>query len=338
MKGGYKFLLAIGVLCLNSSALLAQQTSAYHAVSEVAIGGQGFWDYLTVDSTAHRLYITRGTHVQVMDTESEKIVADIPNTPGVHGVAVAPKLGRGYISNGRENTVLIFDLNTYKEIQRVPVGKNPDAILYDGSTKRVFTFNGASSDVTALDAVTGAVLGTIPVGGKPEFAVSDEKGTIFCNVEDTSKIAAIDAKELKVKSQWSIAPAEEASGLAIDTAHHRLFAVAGNKKMAVVDYRTGTLLSTPEIGAGPDACVYDAKSGLAISSNGRDGTLTLVHTDSKGNSRVVGTVPTQMGARTMALDPKTHKVYLIAANFKPASGGGRPTMEPNSTVILVYAP
>ncbi len=329
--------LSLSCLLLNGATLLAQKT-AYHQTNKVSIGGEGFWDYLTVDSGAHRLYITRGTHVQIMDTVSEKIVGDIPNTPGVHGVAVAPALGRGYISNGRENTVLIFDLKTLGEIKRVPVGKNPDAILYDSATKRVFTFNGASSDVTAVDANTGEVLGTIPVGGKPEFAVNDEKGNIYCNIETSSEVIAIDAKALKVTSRWSIAPAEEPTGLAIDNARHRVFAVCGNNKMAVVDVQQGKLIATPAIGSGPDAAVFDAKKKLAISSNGRDGTLTLIQADAQGEFKAVGTIPTQMGARTMALDPKTHRLYLISANFKPSQGGGRPSMEPNSTVILVYSP
>ena len=305
-------------------------------LAKIVIGGEGAWDYLTLDSDAHRLYVTRSSHVMVVDTEKKKVVGDITNTPGVHGVALATKLGRGFISNGRENTVLIFDLKTLKELQRVPVGKNPDAILFEPVTGRVFTFNGTSHDVTALDAATGKVLGTIPVGGKPEFAVSDEKGTVYVNIEDTSEILAFEAKTLKVKSRWPIAPGEEASGLAFDKAHRHLFAVCGNEKMAVVDANSGKVLATPTIGKGPDAAAFDAKRNLVFSSNGSDGTMTVV--DGK-TFQPVATVPTQTGARTMTLDPRTGRIYLITATFKPAAPGERrPTREPGSAMILVYGP
>jgi YVTN family beta-propeller protein len=312
---------------------------SYHLLQKIALGGEGGWDYLTVDSGAHRLYVTRSTHVTVIDTEKNVVVGDIPNTPGVHGVAVAPKLGRGFTSNGRENTVTVFDLKTLKELQRVAVGKNPDAILFDPGTTRVFTYNGTSNDITALDAMSGKVLGTIPVGGKPEFCATDEKGTIFANIEDTNEILAIDANTLKVRSRWPIAPVDGPSGLAFDKAHHRLFAVGGNQMMAVVDSVTGKLIGTPAIGKGPDAAAFDPAYGLAISSNGQDGTITLVGEDSKKRFHAVGTVTTQRGARTMTIDPKTHRLYLITASFKPAESGAaqrRPTMEPNSAVILVY--
>ncbi len=310
----------------------------YHQIKKIAIGGEGGWDDLTFDASAHHLYITRGTHVMVLDTQTDKVVGDIPNTPGVHGVAICPKLHRGFTSNGRENTVLIFDTMTLKEIQRVPVGTNPDAILFDSATNRVFTFNGRSNDVTAIDAATGKVLGTIPVGGKPEFAASDGKGMVFANIEDKSEIVAIDAKKLTVKSHWSISPVEEPSGISFDKAHRRLFAVGSNKMMAVVDADTGKVVATPEIGSGPDGSGFDPALGVAFSPNGRDGTLTVVHEDGKNSFSVAGTVPTQTGARTMTLDPKTHRVYLITATFKPSTGAGRPAMEPNTAVILVYGP
>lgn len=314
---------------------------SYHLIQKIAIGGEGGWDYLTVDSGAHRLYVTRGTHVTVLDTGKNAVVGDIPNLPGVHGVAVAPKLGRGFTSNGRENTVTVFDLKSLKELQRVAVGKNPDAILFDPGTNRVFTYNGSSNDITALDALSGKVLGTIPVGGKPEFCATDEKGTIFANIEDTNEILAIDANALKVKHRWPIAPVDGPSGLAYDKAHHHLFAVGGNQMMAVVDSVTGKLLGTPAIGKGPDAAAFDPAFGLAISSNGQDGTMTLVGEDSKKQFHPVGTVATQRGARTMTIDPKTHRLYLITASFKPAEPGAaqrRPAMEANSAVILVYGP
>jgi YVTN family beta-propeller protein len=327
--------LTLGLLVANRHALAQDAKSpAYHALAKIPIGGEGGWDYLTMDSDAHRLYATRGSHVMVIDTVKNAVIGDILGTQGVHGVAIAPKLGKGFTSNGRDNSVSIFDLKTLKEQSRVTVGKNPDAILFDANTNRVFTFNGASNDVTALDAKTGKVLGTIPVGGKPEFAATDGKGTIYANVEDTSEIVVIDAKALTVKNHWPIAPGEEASGLAFDVAHGHLFAVCSNEKMAIVDVKTGKVLATPTIGKGPDAAAFDAKNNLAISSNGRDGTMTLV--DGK-TFQPVGTILTQPGARTMTFDAKTGRIYLITASFKPAAPGERrPTMEPNSAVILVY--
>ncbi len=336
-------LIACAVLpgALQAPPARAEDASAihYHQIKKILIGGEGGWDYLTMDSANHRLYITRGTHVVVVDTDRDKIVGDIANTPGVHGVALAPKLNVGFTSNGRENTVTEFDLKTLKEIRRIPVGQNPDAILYDAATGRVFTFNGRSNDVTAVDIATGKVAGTIPVGGKPEFCASDEKGRIYCNVEDKNQIVAIDAKTLAVKAHWSISPVDGPSGLAFDRAHHRLFAVGGNKMMAIVDSETGKLVATPAIGEGPDAAAFDPGMGIAFSSNGQDGTLTLIHEDSPTKFKVVATVPTQTGARTMTIDPKDHRIYLVTAVFKAsAGGGGRPAMEPNSAVILVYGP
>ncbi len=345
-----QLLTAVGAAAslLHMSPARAQKTKpltpAYHQVAKIALGGEGGWDYLTVDSAAHRLYVTRGTHVVVVDTQKNTVVGDIPNTPGVHGVALAPKLGKGFTSNGRENTVTVFDLKTLKELSRIPVGKNPDAILYEPVTNRVFTFNGQSSDVTALDAQTGKVLGTIPVGGKPEFCASDEKGMIYANVEDTSEVILIDAQALTVKHHWKIAPGEEPSGLAFDRKSRRIFSVCGNQKMTVVDADTGKVIAFPEIGNGPDAAVFDPAYNLAISSNGQDGTLSLVKMENKNSFKTVGTVSTQRGARTMTLDPKTHRLYLITAQFKPSEGTnaeGRPnwpTVIPNSAVILIYAP
>ena len=337
--------LAIAGLTLTTKTHAAQTaTPTYHQTAKIALSGEGGWDYLTVDSIAHRLYVTRGTHVMVIDTIKNAVVGDIGNTPGVHGVAIDHKSGRGFTSNGRENTVTVFNLKTLKELARIPVGKNPDAILYDAASNQVFTFNGTSSDVTVIDAATNKVVSTIPVGGKPEFCTTNEKGMVYCNVEDKNELVAIDARTRTVKHHWPLAPGEEPTGLAIDNTHHRLFAVCGNQKMEVVDAENGKVIASPEIGNGPDATVFDPGKELAISSNGRDGTLTLVHESDKNTFKVVGTIPTQVGARTMALDPKTHRIYLITATFKKAEGdnaGGqpkRPTMEPGTAVILVFEP
>lgn len=327
---------------LVSLSAMAQCAQAqYKQVGTIPLGGDGFWDYLTIDSGAHRLYVTRGTNVMVVDTAGNKIVGTIANTPGVHGVAIAAKLKRGYTSNGRENTVTVFDLATLKELKRIPVGKNPDAILYEPITNRVFTFNGSSNDITALDAVSDKVLGTIPAGGKPEFSVSDGKGMIYVNIEDKSEVLAIDAKTLTVKGHWPLKPGEEPTGLAFDSARNLLFAVCGNKKMVVVDSQSGKVVTTVVIGDGSDAAAFDPTNNVALSSNGQDGTLTVVKVASKTSIKVIENIKTMQGARTMALDPKTHKIYLITAKFepsKPGDGQRRPKMVPNSAVLLVFAP
>lgn len=313
---------------------------SYQLVNKISLSGDMGWDQLTLDSAAHRLYVPRGTHVTVIDTEKNTVVGDIPHTPGVHAVALAPKLGRGYISNGWENTVTIFDLKSLKEIQRVGVGENPAAILFEPSTNQVFTYNARSNDITALDAVSGMVLGTLPTGGRPHYCATDEKGTLFANIEDTNEILAIDAKGLKVRNRWPLSPLERPTGLTYDKAHRRLFAVGNNEKMAVVDTATGKLLSTPAIGKGADTVVFDPGFGVAISANGQDGTLTLVGPDARQMFNALGTVPTQTGARTMALDPKNHRLYLITGTPRKVAPGAflprRGPIEPDSAVILVY--
>jgi DNA-binding beta-propeller fold protein YncE len=282
------------------------------------VGGEGGWDYLTTDAGARRLYISRGTHVIVLDLDSGKNVGDIPDTPGVHGIALAPELGRGFTSNGRDGSVTIFDIKTLAPIgSKVKVGENPDAILYDPMTKRVFTFNGRSHDSTAIDATSGKVLGTIKLDGKPEFAASDAKGEIFVNIEDQSELVAIDPSKLEVKSKWPLAPCKEPSGLAIDRKNRRLFVGCDNKMMAVVDADSGKVLATPAIGEGVDATAFDDETGLAFASCGEGAVLTVVQEESPDKFSVVENVKTQDGARTMALDPKTHNVFVVTAKFGP---------------------
>jgi DNA-binding beta-propeller fold protein YncE len=326
-------------IAIAISAMAAD--SGYHLISTYKLGGEGGWDYLTMDSAARRLYISRATHVIVLDADSGKPVGDIPDTPGVHGIALAPDLGRGFVSAGREGTVVVFDMKTLKTISKVKAGENPDAILYDPSSRRVFAFNGHSHDATAIDAASGTVVGTISLEGKPEFAATDAKGMIFVNIEDKSQIDAIDPNKLEVKARWPLAPCEEPSGLAIDADHHRLFAGCNNKMMAVVDADTGKVLATPPIGDGVDANGFDPGTGLAFASCG-EGVLTVVKEESPSHFSVAETVKTQPGARTMALDLKTHNVYLVTANFGPPP---TPTAEnphprrsilPDSFVVLVF--
>jgi YVTN family beta-propeller protein len=313
----------------------------YHLLQKVILGGEGGWDYLTVDPDARRLYISRGTHVMVVNADTYKVVGDIPNTNGVHGIAFAPKLGRGFTSNGRDNTVTVFDLKMLKTIGSAPTGDRPDAILYDPASNRVFTFNGGSNDATAIDAATGKAAGTIPLGGRPEFAAADGKGMVYDNIEDKGEVVAIDAKTLTVKKRWPLAPLESPSGLAIDAKNRRLFAVCDGQKMAVINADTGKVVATPAIGSGPDAAGFDPGTGLAFSSNGQDGTLTVVREDSPASYRVAQVVPTQAGARTMALDPKTHRVFLVTAMPGPATPGAPPwrrSYVPGTFTLLVVGP
>ncbi len=268
-------------------------------------------------------------------------MGDIADTPGVHGIALAPELGRGFVSNGREGTVSIFDIKTLATSSKVKVGENPDAILYDPATKRVFTFNGRSQDSSAIDAASGKVLGTIKLGGKPEFAASDAKGEIWVNIEDKSELVAIDPNKLEIKARWPLAPCTEPSGLAIDRKNRRLFVGCDNKMMAVVDADTGKVLATPAIGEGVDATAFDPETGLAFASCGADGVLTVVKEESPDKFSVAENVTTQNGARTMALDTKTHNVFVVTAQFgpRPASTTDnphpRPPILPDSFVVLV---
>src|SRR6266436_5536500 len=315
--------LFVGAFVLLVSTILSAGPSGYHVSKTIKLGGDGGWDYLTVDGG--RVYISRGTHVMVVDADKGALVGDIPNTNGVHGIAIAPDMDKGFISDGRDNNVTIFDVNTLKVLGTAPAGKNPDAIIYDPASKRVFAFNGSSKDATAIDAKTGTVAGTIPLGGKPEFAAADEKGHVFVNIEDTSEIVQFDSNKLTVENRWKIAPGDEPSGLAMDRKHRRLFSVCSNKLMVVVNADTGKVVTTLPIGAGTDAAGFDPETGYAFSSNG-EGTLTVVHEDSADKFSVVDTVPTQVRARTMALDTKTHQVFLVTAQFgaPPAATAQQP--------------
>ena len=331
----------VSIISVSLAALaLAVAAPGYHVVTTYKLGGEGGWDYLTADASARRVYISRGTHVMVIDADSGKSLGDIPDTPGVHGIALAPELGRGFVSNGREGTVSIFDIKTLALITKVKVGDNPDAILYDPATKRVFTFNGRSHDSSAIDGASGKVLGTIPLDGKPEFAASDAKGEIFVNIEDKSELVAIDPNKLEVKAKWPLAPCTEPSGLAIDRKHRRLFVGCDNKMMAVVDADSGKVLATPAIFEGVDATAFDEETRLAFASCG-EGVLTVVKEDSPDKYSVAENVQTKQGARTMALDAKTHNVFVVTADFgaPPAPTADNPhprrTILPDSFVALV---
>jgi len=318
------------------AAGLAFAAEGYHVLNKIKIGGTGFWDYVTVDPGAHRLYATHGTVVEVVDTEAGKPVGQITQLHGIHGVALATDLGKGFISNGQSASVTIFDLKTLAKTGEPSTGMNPDSICYEPKTHRVFTFNGRSSDSTAIDAKTGEPLTTFPVGGKPEFCAADGAGKLYVNLEDKSSIAEIDAAKPAVLRTASLSPCEEPSGLAIDTKDGVLFSVCGNKTMAVTDIKSLKVIATPAIGQGPDAAAYDPGAGLAFSSNG-EGNLTIVK-KVNGQWEAVDTVETERGARTMTVDPKTHRVYLVAAEYGPPTAGekrGRPSVLPDSFHILV---
>ncbi len=338
-------LLALGMDASAQSAPAAKPKIATTPSTKLAvlrtlpIGGDGGWDYVTLDSQAKRIYLPRSTRVMVLDLEGKQ-VGEIPNTAGVHGVAVARDLDRGYTSNGRANTMTAFKLSTLEVIKEVKTtGENPDAILYDPATKQVFTFNGRGKNATVFNAETLDVAGTIPMGGKPEFAATDGKGRVFVNVEDTHELLAIDARNLRVLSRWSLKPLEEPSGLAIDAAHQRLFAVGRNKLMAIVDAASGKVLTTLPIGEGCDGVAFDPGTGCAYASNG-EGSLTIVRNDGKDHFAVAGTIPTRKAARTLAVDEKTHLLYLPTAVFGPApevqpGQRSRPPMLPESFQIVV---
>jgi YVTN family beta-propeller protein len=316
--------------------------SGYHLLKKITLGGEGGWDYITFDSPTRRLFISRQTKVIVLDVDSEKVVGEIPNTEGVHGIALAPEFNRGFASNGRAGTVTIFDMKTLAVIDTVQAGTNPDAIVYDPASKRVFAMNGRSSNSTAIDAATGKVVGTIALSGKPEFAVSDGAGHVYVNIEDKSEMWQIDSQKLTATTHWSLAPCKEPSGLAMDLEHRRLFSGCDNKMVAVVDAGTGKVIATPEIGDGVDANGFDPGTGFVFSSNGESGTLTVIHEDTPDKYTVVENVPTQKSARTMTLDAKTHEVFTVAAQFGPRPAATpetprpRPPVLPNSFVVLVY--
>ncbi|HEX4748581.1 MAG TPA: YncE family protein [Bryobacteraceae bacterium] len=317
---------------------------SYKLIKSIPVGGDGGWDYLYADSPNRRLYVSHGTEVEVLDLDTEAVIGKISNTNGVHGIAIADDLGRGFISDGRDNQVTIFDIKTLAVISTAKAGTNPDGIVYDPYSKRVFAFNGRSKDMTAIDAATGNVAGTVPLGGKPEFPATDGNGNVYVNMEDLNEIVHFDPKTLAVKHHWSIAPqCDSPSGLAIDAKARRLFPVCENKVMAVVDADSGKVITTVPTGAGTDAAAFDPEAKLAFASNGQDGTLTVIQEDSPDKYSLVENAKTQRSARTMALDLKTHKIYLSAAEMLPAPAATadnphpRPRMAPGTFKLLVMA-
>lgn len=326
-------LVLLALLAIASSAV-AQN---YKVTKKFVLGGEGFWDYLKYDREGHRLFITRGDHVMVVDPKDGKQIGDIP-AHRCHGVAFDYSRGRGFISNGGAGTITVFDLKTLKPIQDVQVGENPDAIIYDQHAKKVIVMNGRSKSVMVVDPQSLKVEQTVDVGAKPEFAQADA-GHVYVNLEDTSQLAQINSKTWKLENKWPLAPCESPSGLAMDTKTERLFPVCDGKVMDVVDANTGKVVTTVPIGEGPDAAKFDPERKLVFSSNGRSGTLTVVKEESPNKFTVVQTVETQRGARTMTVDKESGTVYLVTAEFEPpAQPGQRPSMKPGSFTLLVVSP
>jgi DNA-binding beta-propeller fold protein YncE len=344
MKRNHQRLLFAFMLCLLGAALapICRADVPYRYLREIPVASDGGWDCLSVDPVGRRLYVSHASKVVVIDIDKNEIVGEIPDTPGVHGLAVAPELKRGFTSNGRENKSSIVDLETLKTIAKVDTGANPDGMLYEPSRQEVYMFNGRGQSATVFEAKTGKVVATIPLGGKPEFAAADSKaGRVYNNIEDKNEVAVIDAKTHEVVAHWTIAPGEEASGMAIDAEHHRLFLGCGNKLMVMMDSTNGKVVATVPIDQGVDANAFDPGTQLAFASCGA-GTVTIAKEETPDKLTVVQTLTTERGARTMALDPKTHNIYLATAKFEaepePAPGAPRqrPKVVPGSFKILVY--
>ncbi len=339
-RRGFALMSAL-VLALVSPAGAQDSLSGYEKVRKLEIGGEGGWDFLEVDPACQRLFVTRGTHVLVVDLESEKVVGEIPSTPGVHGIAFVADLNRGFTSNGGDSSVTAFDTKTLKTLSKIKAEGRPDIIYFEPVSRRVFTFNHGSNNTTAIDPDELKVVGTLALGGVPELAVSDEKGHIFVNMENTSEIVELDARTLQILNRYPLAPGEEPTGLAFDREHRRLFSTCANRKLVVMNADSGKVIQTVEIGPGPDGCIFDAKKNLIFSSNGGDGTLSVIREAAPGKFEVARTIKTQVSAKTIALDHRTHRLYLSAATpdtapaAKAATKSSRRRYVPGSFVVLV---
>jgi len=334
-----KRILTVILAAATLAAIPAAAQKSFKLADRVKLGGEGGWDYLAYDGDAKRVFITRGTHVMVVDAKTLKATDDITGLAGIHGVALAPELGRGFITSGGDDMLAIFDLKTLKVLDKVKVGGRPDAVLYDASAKRVYTFNAKTQDSTVVDAATGKIVGTVPLDGKPETGVADGKGNVYVNLEDRSEIVRIDTTKLKVAEHYPMAGCDEPSALAIDVAHRRLFAGCASKIVAVVDPDAGKLVTTVDICSGVDAGAFNPKTQQIFMSCG-DGMLTVIHQDSPGKYSVVQNVPTAKGARTMALDTESNTVYTVTAQFDPTPPppGQRRKMIPDTFELLVVRP
>jgi YVTN family beta-propeller protein len=332
----------LSVICmaiLLGSSILLEAQPFYKVVKQIHLEGDGGWDYLTVDESAGRLYVSHSSMALIVDLKSGKQIGKIPDTNGIHGIAIVSSLNKGFTSNGRDSSVTVFDLKSLETTGKIKVtGRNPDAILYDVFSQKLFTFNGGSASVTVIDPKSNKVIGTISLDGKPEFPASDGMGNIYVNIEDKSEISVISANTLKVDKSWPIAPGEEPSGLALDNETHRLFSVCSNKLMVISDVEAGKVVTTLPIGDRCDGVAFDPKLKRAFSSNG-DGTITVVQEENKDNFKVIENIITQKGARTIAIDKTTHYLYLPTAEYEPApEGPRRPAMKPGTFMVLEVMP
>ena len=330
-------------LCMTVAPHLRASEPLFKPEHTWKLGGDGSWDYMAVDFTAHILYIARLNRIMLVDVQSGKLITEITGLDHAHGIAFDDRGKVGYISDGGAGTILVFDRATYKILATIPSGKNPDAVLFEPTQRRVFAFNGGSHDATVIDAGTNSVITKIPLPGRPEFSVTDGAGNVFVNIEDTSVVLRLDAATLKITASWSLAPGETPSGLAIDNAGHRLFSVCDNNKMIVLDSQTGKVLASPAIGEGADAVAFDAANHLVFSSNGESGNMTVVRAVAPSGYDTIQTLSTKLGARTMAVDPSSGTVYTVSAALgpKPAASPSnpkrRPAILPDSFVVLVYS-
>lgn len=328
--------LLLGTAGLANAALAA--SSGYHVTKKFVLGGEGSWDFITLDPAGKRLFIARGDHMQVVDVKSGKLLNDMTGFNHVHGALFAGT--KGYIIDGGANTVVVFDPQTLRKTGHIAVGTKPDNILYDPANKRLFTFNAGSADASVIDTKSGKLVGTVPLGGKPEAALLKNDGVILVNIEDKNEIVAFDATSLAIKGHWPLAPCEEPSGIAIDAAHTRVFSGCGNNILSVVDAKTGKLVTTAPIGGGVDGNRFDPETGLIFSANGGSGTMSVLRMDSADKISVLDNVPTAKHARTLELNPKTHKIYTVAATLVPVPPTAeqphpRPVAAPGSFELLV---
>src|SRR6476661_7496089 len=329
----------LGLICATALC-----NEAYHFVTEIPIGGEGGWDILTIDSNAQRLYLSHATKVVVVDLGKNAVVGEIADTPGVHGFVAVPELQRGFSSNGKENKASVVDLKTLRTISKIETGESPDALVYDSKRGEVYIFNHRGNSVTIIDAKTSNVVATVSLGGGPEFAAVDSAADrVYVNIEDKSEVVAIDTTKHEVVAHWPLAPCEEPSGIAFDAAHHRLFSTCHNKMMTMLDTQSGKVVGTTAIGTGVDGAAFDDATQLVFASCG-EGVTNIVKEETPEKLRAVQTLKTERGARTMALDPETHRIYLPTAQFQPppspspGASPGRPSVVPNTLKLLVYGP
>jgi YVTN family beta-propeller protein len=329
----------LGLICATALC-----NEAYHFVKEIPIGGEGGWDILTIDSNAQRLYLSHATKVVVVDLSKNAVVGEIADTPGVHGFLAVPEVQRGFSSNGKENKASVVDLKTLRTISKVDTGESPDALVYESKRGEVYIFNHRGNSVTIIDAKTSNVVATVSLGGGPEFAAIDSAANrVYVNIEDKSEVVAIDTTKHEVVAHWPLAPGEEPSGIAFDAAHHRLFSTCHNKMMTMLDTQSGKVVGTTAIGTGVDGAAFDDATQLVFASCG-EGVTNIVKEETPEKLRSVQTLKTERGARTMALDPKTHRIYLPSAQYQPppspspGASPGRPSVVPNTLKLLVYGP